>query len=142
VFVYSQQATISGGHLIDLRNLDLADPAEWAAYHHGCDITDGEIIGYKAVDDKFTAGHEYIPTIYLPGTTVTATDWEPARKCGHGLHFSPTPAKARRYYTYASRFVKIAASLDDVIPLDDKAKARQVRVLCEVDEWMREVNPS
>jgi hypothetical protein len=136
VHLHSARATITGGVVIDIANLDLTDPRVWAD-HHGVQVIDGEAILYKATGHDLIAGADYgKPTSYQVGTTVTAQDWRDNHDCGGGLHISPRPDQARRYRNGedGTRYLRVAAPLADLRPIEaDKAKARSVRVLAEVD---------
>ena len=133
VHLHSAEATVIGGVVIDIASLDLSDPHTWAAHHCG---TDGDTaIVYKAVDADLVAGQGHIPTTYPIGEEVTATDWNPAPACGHGLHFSPSPTQASGYYQGDGdiRYLACEVSVATLVPLGDKCKAPSCRVLREVD---------
>jgi hypothetical protein len=104
----------------------------WIA-EHGLTLTDdgSAVIMFKAVRDDLRSAHG---ASYIPGTTVTAEDYEPVLGCGQGLHFSPAPRDAMSYDRQATRFLACAVDLDSLLTLDDKVKARSCRVLHEVDE--------
>jgi hypothetical protein len=123
--------TIEGGVLIELPNPETQTPDEWAAYQ-GVKVSDGHVVLFKAVDDRW---HPWLTkeVCYEPGTTVVAEDFADGRRCGGGLHFGVTPAHARMYHQQATRFVACRVKLDGLVPLDDKAKARSCEVLYEVD---------
>lgn len=50
-----------------------------------------------------------------------------------------TPHHAQRYFSDAARFVEVEVDVSELVPLDDKCKARACRVIREVDAWMRPV---
>jgi hypothetical protein len=136
VHLFSQQVTLSGGHVIDMTALDLTDPTIWCAYH-GVDIAepDGQQVAflYKAVNAEWTT---YRGWDYHPGSLPEAATWEPDGQCGAGLHFSPRPAQAQGYLGEpAAHFLRVGVRLDEMSPISsDKAKARRVVVPCvEVD---------
>lgn len=150
VHLWSTKVTLSGsGHIIDMTTLDFDDPQQWCDYKGvtvrtrkriitedgmkvGCDVK--VAILYKAVHDDWCTDRGPQWT-YKPGAIVTADDYTTDRECGGGLHLCPTPSGSRGYLSTATRFVACEADLADLIPLDDKAKVRSVRVLYEVDEW-------
>jgi hypothetical protein len=145
VHLHSAQATVTGGVLIDLTQLDLTDPAAWCA-HHGADVADGIAVLYKAVDLELTAGHDYTPTLYPLGASVECDDYQADGECGGGLHLCPTPGQAAEYRPQGekSRYLKVRAALVDLSPIVDaggpaKVKARRVDVLAEVDLFGREL---
>ncbi|AYF30636.1 hypothetical protein CSH63_24965 [Micromonospora tulbaghiae] len=138
--LHSGQATVTGGVLIDLTQLDLANPAAWCD-HHGVTVTDGTAVLYKALGDDLTAGQEYgKPTVYTVGQTVTCDDWRDDDDCGGGLHFSPTPHQASQYHYNATRWLAVEVDVATLRPIDGgtpKAKAPSCRVLREVDAFGR-----
>ncbi|WP_244933060.1 DUF7666 domain-containing protein [Micromonospora tulbaghiae] len=141
VHLHSGQATVTGGVLIDLTQLDLANPAAWCD-HHGVTVTDGTAVLYKALGDDLTAGQEYgKPTVYTVGQTVTCDDWSDTNDCGGGLHFSPTPHQASQYHYDASRWLAVEVDVATLRPITEggtpKAKAKSCRVLREVDAFGR-----
>ena len=140
VHLFSADATVSGGVVIDIAAVDLDDPEIWCAYH-GIEVTDGLATVYKAVDDRYFSEHG---TCYAPGSTPTAPDWQPAKLCGQGLHFSPTPRQAQAYNhapATVAKYVACGIAVADLIPLgSDKCKApRVVRACVEVDLDMRPI---
>jgi hypothetical protein len=148
VHLHSAQATVTGGVLIDLTQLDLSDPAAWCA-HHGADVVDGVAVLYKAVDQGLTAGQNYTPTVYPLGASVECDDYRADGECGGGLHLCPTPEQAAEYRPQGekSRYLKVRAALVDMSPIVDaggpaKVKARRVDVLAEVDQFGRELTTS
>ena len=140
VHLFSAQATVSGGVVIDIAALDLDDPEIWCTYH-GIEVTDGLATVYKAVDDRYFSEHG---TCYKPGATPNAPDWQPTKFCGQGLHFSPTPQQAQAYNhttATAAKYMACGIAVADLIPLgSDKCKApRVVRACVEVDLDMRPI---
>jgi hypothetical protein len=139
-FLHSQRATFTGdGHLIDLTELDLTDPAHWCEYH-GVTVADGVAYLYKAVDKDWKSGYG---TDYSPGSTPEAPDWSTRRICGGGLHLSPRPAQAMAYLDCSrdeARFLKCGVRLDEIVTIDDdKVKARRVVVACVEVDWFGDV---
>ena len=140
VHLFSADATVSGGVVIDIAAVDLDDPEIWCAYH-GIEVTDGLATVYKAVDDRYFSKHG---TCYAPGSTPTAPDWQPTKLCVQGLHFSPTPRQAQAYNhapATVAKYVACGIAVADLIPLgSDKCKApRVVRACVEVDLDMRPI---
>lgn len=149
VHLRSDRAVVTGGVVIDLRAVDLADSRAWAE-HHGVQIKQAAdltcAVLYKAVDADLTAGRNYKPTVYGVGDTVTCGDWRDDRQCGGGLHVSPRPDQARCYSPCADdevRFLRVLVDLDVLRPIDDtKCKAPYVMVEAEVDSLGRELAPA
>ena len=113
-------------------DLDTCDATTWLT-HHGIVIDPtGHATLFKAVNNNWQASRGTRWT-YAPGTTVTADDYQPTRECGHGLHLGATPWRARAYHTNATKFVAVSVDVAELIPLGDKAKVKQVKVLHEVD---------
>ena len=141
VHLFSADATVSGGVVIDIAALNLDNPEIWCAYH-GIEVTDdGLATVCKAVDDRYFSEHG---TCYKPGATPNAPDWQPTKFCGQGLHFSPTPRQAQIYNhatATAAKYVACGIAVADLIPLgSDKCKApRVVRACVEVDLDMRPI---
>jgi hypothetical protein len=142
VHLHNKRVKVTGGVVIDVTDLDLDDPATWCAYG-AVEVADGKAILFKATDKELTAGRDYdMPTVYTPGTTVTAEDWSDEAECGHGLHLSQSPAHAEEYRpTYGgNRFLKVEVDLASVVVLgNDKVKVPSCRVLAEVDVHGRDV---
>jgi len=90
---------------------------------------------YKAVNDdlKSERGFEY-PI----GETVEAPDWNPTPACGGGLHISPSPHHATRYFMEATRWLECEVKVSDLAlcssheTMPDKAKAKKLKVVREV----------
>ena len=97
---------------------------------------DGHAVVYKAVSPELEAGQSHRLTAYPIGETVAAPDWDPRKARGNGLHFSPTPRQALRYYqgpdSTKARYLACRVVLDTLVPLDDKCKAPSCEVLHEV----------
>ncbi|OIN80882.1 hypothetical protein BMG05_10445 [Mycobacterium malmoense] len=131
VFLHSQRVNLdSSGAVIDLTQIDLKDAAQWCEFN-GVDVVDGIAFVYKAVGDDWKSQRG---TSYEPGSTPEAPDWKPVAYCGNGLHFCASPTLALEYFPEATRFVRCGVRLDEMVPLDDKAKAKRVVVPCaEVD---------
>ena len=134
VHLHDGKAKVEGGVVIDHTTEWGMTPAQWCDYH-GVRVESGIAYVYKAVDGEWTTDRG---SDYSPGATPEAPDWRDDRECGHGLHFSPTPAQALSYYCGATTFVRVGVSLDTLRPA--KCKAPRVVVPCvEVDLDMREV---
>ena len=132
VHLHSQKATVAGGVLIDLTKIDLTTSKDWLDYHGVKVNEDGRALLYKAVDNEWHTprGSEWT---YAPGNFVEAKDFIPTKECGKGLHFGVSPRHSKNFFDDATRFVAVLVSADDLIPLDDKAKAPNCTVLYEVD---------
>ena len=139
VHLHSGAAKVDGGVVIDHTTERDMTPARWCDYH-GVKVEGGIAYVYKAVDGEWTTDRG---SDYSPGATPEAIDWHDDRECGHGLHFSPSPAQALAYHCEAIRFVRVGVSLDTLRPIYGgaaKCKAPRVVVPCvEVDLDMREV---
>ena len=110
----------------------LAVTSDWADFH-GVENTGKTMVVFKAVDDSLKSGRGFS---YPIGETVKCDDWEANGECGSGLHFSPHPHMATRYFTEATRWLACRVSMSkDVQLLDDKVKARSAKVLYEVNEF-------
>ncbi len=142
VHLHSAQATISGGVIIDITELDLTDPATWIGYT-GANIDDGRVTLYKATGDDLTMGEEYgHPTTYTVGADLVCVDWRDDNECGGGLHLSPTPGQASDYHLSATRWLRCTADVADVRPIPGgtaKCKVRALRVEAEVDRFARDL---
>ncbi len=141
IYLHSTTATVNGGHIIDLTQLDLTVPASWADYQD-VQVTDGKARLYKALPGDLTTGpnHGKPPVVWTPGSTVEASDWVDNNSCGGGLHLSPTPTQAKYYRREAARYVEVEADLSEIRPIIDdpggpKCKVRRARVVREVDQW-------
>lgn len=139
VYVHSRDVEVSGaGHVIDVTDLDLTDPLQWAEFV-GADVdADGRVHLFKALDDEMTAGHGYVPTVYAVGSDVEPDRWIDNDECGGGLHACPTVTQAIAHFRRATRYVEVAAPIDQIRPIDpDKAKAPLLHVVREVDRQGR-----
>ena len=106
---HSTRSVVVGGTVIEVR--PPATIVEWCAFY-GVQITDGQILLYKAVRDDYRSAHG---VLYAPGKTAEATDWDGGRQeCGGGLHFSPHPAMALEFDSSATRFVACQVALEDL----------------------------
>lgn len=143
VHLYSASATVTGGVVIDIAALDLTHITDWAEYH-GVKVEGDEVIVYKAVDAELRSGRGFA---YPIGETVECPDWKADAECGHGLHLSPSPTQGRDYFRQATRFLRCAVPVDELVVIDGKftdivpkLKAKIVRVICEVDVHGREID--
>jgi hypothetical protein len=145
VFLHSASVVVEGGILIDLAAVDKTDPRTWCDFY-GVEVITGDgdagdrAVLFKAVDSELRSGH-YAPGAAAPfsypvGEIVEAPDWLDNNKCGHGLHFSPSPIDAQYYNTSATRFLRVEVPLAELRPIDDggapKCKARLAQVVAEV----------
>ena len=133
VHIHSSRATVTGGRIIDITDLDLTDPWTWCKYHGIYIDDDGGAHLYKAVDSDLRAGHFWRLTTYTIGATIKPDQWRDNHQCGYGLHASPTPRQARSHYPEATRFLEVVCPVADLRPIDAaKAKAPLFLVLREV----------
>ena len=133
VHIHSSRATVTGGHIIDITDLDLTDPWTWCKYHGIYIDDDGGAHLYKAVDSDLRAGHFWRLTTYTIGATIKPEQWRDDNYCGHGLHASPTTLQAHSHYPEATRFLEVVCPVADLRPIDAaKAKAPLFLVLREV----------
>ena len=119
---------VFGGKKIRLPKLRNA--SEWCAFY-GVKVRRGTAILFKAVGDDYKSSHG---TIYAPGSTPQATDWDGGKKeCGGGLHFSPRPmlalafgsdADAKRFVACPVKVAEIVVHPDGKLP--EKVKAPRV----------------
>jgi hypothetical protein len=141
VHLFSARVKVTGGVVIDVSKIDLADITDWADYY-GTDIIGGQVIVYKAVNDNLKSPRGFA---YPIGETVTAPDWSAGDFCGGGLHLSPSPQGAQRYFEEATRFLKCTVPVAELSVIDPenrnapKLKAKTVTVLAEVDIHGNEV---
>jgi len=133
VHLHSGQAHVDGGVLIDHTDVDLTDVPTWLEYR-GITVDDGVATFYKAVDQDLYAGHGWTPTRYPIGETVTAPDWDPAQRCGHGLHATGDPGLSETYFNGhgGCRYLELAVPVDGLVVLDDKVKFESCTVVREV----------
>ena len=140
VHLLSAHATVSGGVVIDIAALDQNDPRTWCELHGVTIDNEGNAHLYKAVDDNFTAGHSWTPTVYTLGSDPRCDEWLDNNDCGGGLHVCPTAWHARNHYSDATSYLEVTAPLTSIRPIDaTKCKAPTVHVLREVDLDMRPV---
>ncbi len=133
VHLFSQEVQLDGGVIIDMTQLDRKDPQTWCELE-GVRVVDGLAHLYKAVDDEWIAGHQWVPTSYEPGSDPVCDQWVGNNSRGQGLHACPSPGAALSHYSDATRFVEVTAPLDSIRPIDStKCKAPTVHVLREVD---------
>jgi len=112
VTVHGVRTKVTGGVVITLPTITTA--AEWCDFY-GVEVTDGIATLYKAVDANFRSPHGFD---YTPGTTPIAPDWDGGRnECGGGLHFSPRPAAALRFFDdgFKTKFIACPVRLSDIV---------------------------
>jgi hypothetical protein len=142
IHLHSRAVRVDGnGTIIDCINIDLSDPERWCEYH-GVEIADGIAYVFKAVNREWTTDRG---TDYSPGSLPEAADWDAGwLDCGRGLHFCNHPLRSLDFLggrVEDARFLKCGVRLDEMVTLDDKAKARRVVVGCvEVDRYGRPVD--
>ena len=136
VHKHSKRAKATGGVVIDVSAIDLADAAVWLDYH-GVKVSGGSVTLYKALPDDMTSGRAYgPPIIWTVGTTLTALDYNARNECGGGLHVSPTTHHATAYLLDATRWVAVRVKVADITPITGgtaKCKVRACKVLREVN---------
>ncbi len=121
VHQHSSRAAITGGVVIDLTAGIPDEPLAWCE-EYGLDVVDGIVMLFKGVDADYVSANG---TGYQPGSTPSAPDWAPTRKCGQGLHFSPTPHHTH-HYADTARYVACPIRVTEMICLGDKIKAERV----------------
>ena len=137
VRLFSANATINGGVIIDVTTIDDSDAKQWADYH-GAEINGDEVLLYKALSEDLISGKIYDSRIEWPTSgVVSCDDWEPTNKCGGGIHLSPHPHQAADYCEpEAERMLLCSAKLEDIYPIPTfsapKCKVQSVTVLREV----------
>ena len=103
---------------------------------HGYDPAAKTIVVFKGVNSDYVSRINDRKTFkYLPGTTVTAPDWEMTAECGQGLHFSPSPEYTNLYAVGGAhaRYLACEIKVKDMVALGNKVKAKSAKVLYEVD---------
>jgi hypothetical protein len=110
----SKTIKVKGGVIIDRPHL--GDRDEWLKYHDLKPTRSGKVVVFKAVDDDFKSGHRWD---YSPGAKPESSTWKPTNACGDGLHFSPTPHHALRYFSDATRFVACTIEVEHLTPITD-----------------------
>jgi len=137
VHLFSANATINGGVIIDVSIIDDSDAKQWADYY-GAEINGDEVFLYKALSEDLISGKTYGPGIKWPTSgVVSCNDWEPTNECGGGLHLSPHPHQAAAYCEpEAERMLLCSVKMDDICPIPTstapKCKVQGVTVLREV----------
>jgi len=101
---------------------------DWIDYY-GLEADKKQLTVYKLVGADLKSGHG---TLYEIGTAVSCPDFSPEPRCGNGLHFSPSPSATHKYAS-GTRYLACQVHRKDVILLGDKIKAKECKVLHEVD---------
>ena len=128
----STYAKVKGGVLLTPPDTETCDAATWLDYY-GITVTRaGYAVLFKAVRDDFqtTRGPEFT---YTPGATVKPARWDKGRYCGDGLHLCAAPHLSARYLDGATKFVAVRVKAADIVPLGDKCKVPECKVLFECD---------
>jgi len=87
------------------------DVREWCR-RYGVTVTNGVVVLFKAVNDRFTTQYG---VDYSPGSCPVSPDWDGGvQECGGGLHFSPVPWMALKFFCEATRFVACPIRIDDI----------------------------
>ena len=106
---HSREAQIEGGVIIEIPPITTV--ATWCEYY-GASVDDGVVTLYKALDAEFKSGYGFL---YLPGSIVTAPDWDGGRReCGGGLHGCASPIEASGYHEGAVKFVAVPVKVADI----------------------------
>jgi hypothetical protein len=123
--------------VIDMTNIDQRDPATWCDLH-GAHVAGDTVTLYKALGGDLTSGGGYNPIAWPTSGEIVCDDFDPADRCGGGLHLGPTPSHATAYRADATRWLKVTAQLGDLAPVIDgtaKVKVARCVVVGEVDRW-------
>ena len=128
----SPYATVKGGVPLTPPNLETCDAATWLDYYGITVSKAGYAVLFKAVRDDFqtTRGPKWT---YTPGATLKPDRWSAERYCGDGLHLCAAPHISARYLEDATKFVAVKVKAADIVPLGDKIKAPECKVLHECD---------
>ena len=132
---HSDSATIKGGIIIDRPDLSVAE--DWIKYHDLKVTKSGKVVVFKAVDDNFKSERGWD---YSPGAKPEAESWRADDNCGNGLHCSPSPTQALRYFSTATKFVACTVDVSTLVPItdadgsSDKCKVPKILKCVEVDE--------
>lgn len=108
---------------------DIETVEDWAEFYGVEQSGKTKLVVYKLVGDELKSGHGME---YPVGREVVAPDWDKTPRCGHGLHFSPSPSACHRY-SEGTRYLACEVKSSEVVLLGDKIKSRSCRVLYEVD---------
>jgi len=135
VLIHGTRSKVAGGKKT---RVNLKTGANWCSYY-GVPVKAGVAVLYKAVRDDFKTGK--FGFLYQPGTKPISPDWDgPARECGGGLHFSPSPRAALEFDSEATRFVACPVKVSEIVihpngSYPQKCKAPRVYQPCyEVNE--------
>ena len=139
VHILSEQVSVVGGMQILVEPTKTISPKQWCAVNIITVDDDGMAHLYKAVDKD---GRSPRGGLYIIGDTTDDTEhWLDTRKCGRGLHASPTPKMAREYFEEATRFFEVTCPVEDLRPIDNtKCKAPRLHVLREVNIYGRPID--
>ena len=91
---------------------------------------------YKAVDANLKSERGWD---YSPGSKPEASEPNTLNECGGGLHCSPTPFHALRYFSSATRFIACTVEVESLVPIteldgsSDKCKVPRILKCVEVD---------
>ena len=132
VHILSEQVSVVGGMQILVEPTKTISPKQWCGVNIITVDDDGMAHLYKAVGED---GRSPRGGLYIVGDTTDDTEhWLDNRKCGRGLHASPTPKMAREYFKEAVRFFEVTCPVEDLRPIDNtKCKAPRLHVVREVD---------
>ena len=134
ILAKSSTALLSGGYVLGDKTLSAK---EWLS---ACSVkvNRGKVILYKSLSPQWTTQND---THWEIGQRVIAPDWDINYdgECGRGLHFSPTVAQAKLFrdekvYIACEVAVKDMASLPAYAQYPDKIRARECKVLYQVNE--------
>jgi hypothetical protein len=123
--------------------VDLSTSAAWCDYYGIESDAEGTVLLFKALDANFlTNSYRFA---YVPGTTPSAPDWDGGEmECSGGLHFSPSPLHAQKFFPKATKFCACRLLLSEIVTHPDgqypeKVKAPRVLEIFEVDQYDKRV---
>ena len=133
VHLHSAAVHVKGGVIIDHTHVKDMGAIAWCEYH-GVKVKRGIATLFKAVNDQWSTNRG---TDYSPGSKPKCDDFKDTDACGNGLHFGPSPSRARNYFDGATKYVAVGVKVSELRPITGlvaKAKApRVVRACVEVD---------
>jgi hypothetical protein len=134
VLVHGGKAEVDGGRITEV---DISTPQKWCDYY-GVEVKDDVAVLYKGLDNDYSTDNgRRNGVFYRPGTIPVAPDWDGGEtECGHGLHFSPTPAMTLQFNPSATRFVACPVALTDMVVHPDGKYPNKVKArACAAPVW-------